>query len=101
LVLPGRGLGLFESTVPSRGGASLNFVDFGLEGKGRLLSLGSLFTVFEDFPLPSGDSIFLEEVQSEGLGGNLFIFLGSGCHVTLWMSFSSVLAVSIKTPLSG
>jgi hypothetical protein len=72
------------------------------EGKGRLLSLDNIFTVFKDFiPSSAVDSIFLEEVQSEGSGGNLFTFLGSRCHVTLWMSFSSVLAVSIKTPLLG
>lgn len=71
------------------------------------------YCFFGIFPSPASDSIILKEVLSEeGIlrkerGFLLFFFLippfswGLGCHVTLWMNFSSVLVVSIKTLLSG
>lgn len=71
-----------------------------VRGDSYFLNCGLI--VFGDFSPPQRRLGFLEEVLSEEKGGLLlFSSWGLGCHVTLWMNLSSVLAVSIKTLLSG
>jgi len=85
-------------------GSLFNLIGLRFGGKGRLLLLNCGLIVFEDFSPPQQRLGFLKEVLSEEERGGLLLFSSSwglGCHVTLWMNFSSVLAVSIKTLLSG